>query len=85
MVIIILHNKKIEAGYLDHVIEVFDRLGYQITYNGSDGDWDVLWSHEYPFMKNFLPHLKPYQRVSLFNSILIKLLVILSLKLILVN
>ncbi|CAG2118952.1 unnamed protein product, partial [Medioppia subpectinata] len=56
----------IETGYLDHVIEVFDKLGYQIIYNGSDAEWDVLWSHEYPFVRNFLPQLRPYQRVNKF-------------------
>jgi len=56
---------KAETGYLSHVIDVFERLGFQKTFNGSAGNWDVLWSHEYPFMNNFLPPLKPHQRVSL--------------------
>ncbi|XP_054169103.1 probable tubulin polyglutamylase ttll-15 [Oppia nitens] len=60
-----ISGQRLESGYLDHVIDVFDKIGYQITYNGSD-EWDVLWSHDYPFMRNFLPTLKSHQRVNHF-------------------
>ena len=47
---------------------VFERIGYKITLEEVP-DWDVLWSHGYPFteftvFKNKLLNLKPHQRVS---------------------
>jgi len=52
---------------LGHVITVFNRLGYTMV--GPGEDWDVMWSHEYPF--NALPqemwsNLKPQQKVNHF-------------------
>lgn len=52
---------------LIHVISVFRRLGYR--QGGQLEDWDVLWSHEYPFLS--LPAamwagLEPRQKVNHF-------------------
>lgn len=60
-------GKKMESGYLKHVVNVFIRLGYEVTYNG-DENWDVLWAHNYPFneLKSTMQSLKPYQRVNHF-------------------
>ena len=61
-----IEGKRQETGYLKHVIEVFDKLGYKRV-NGSEGeDWDVLWSHEYPFATVIKHQLLPHQRVNHF-------------------
>ncbi|XP_069180661.1 probable tubulin polyglutamylase ttll-15 [Procambarus clarkii] len=54
------------SGYLTHVTNVFKRLGYDLADDGDD--WDVLWSHNYPFkeLKQMMTHLKPDQRVNHF-------------------
>lgn len=55
-----------EVGYLDHVIDIFDRIGYRRV-NGSAGEeWDVLWSHDYPFGHHLQEALKIHQRVNHF-------------------
>ena len=54
---------QLETGYLKHVIETFEKLGYTRV-NGSEEDWDVLWSHEYPFGSVLLHELEPHQKVS---------------------
>lgn len=51
-----------ETGYLKHVIDAFERLGY-IRVNGSEDAWDVLWSHEYPFGGVITHELESHQRV----------------------
>ncbi|XP_063611162.1 probable tubulin polyglutamylase ttll-15 isoform X1 [Penaeus indicus] len=58
-------NKK-GSGYLMHVTNVFHRLGYELSEDGDD--WDVLWSHNYPFreLKEKMTKLKPHQRVNHF-------------------
>lgn len=58
-------NKK-DSGYLMHVTNVFHRLGYELSDDGDD--WDVLWSHNYPFreLKEMMTKLKPHQRVNHF-------------------
>ena len=59
-------GKKLETGYLKHVMAVFDRLGF------SRGDpashWDVLWSHDYPFYQfyDIMLNLRKDQRVNHF-------------------
>ncbi|ESP02910.1 hypothetical protein LOTGIDRAFT_110692, partial [Lottia gigantea] len=56
----------LESGYLQHVFNVFERLGYV---NGSPfSDWEVLWSHDYPFvsLSKHVSDLKPYQKVNHF-------------------
>ncbi|KAG8230990.1 hypothetical protein J437_LFUL003948, partial [Ladona fulva] len=59
-----LHGRSI--GHLKHVVAVFERLGYVLKDN--DSNWDVIWSHEYPFQElkaDFL-NLKPHQKVNHF-------------------
>lgn len=58
-------NKK-NTGYLKHVTNVFSRLGYNLANDGDD--WDVLWSHNYPFreLKTMMVNLKPHQKVNHF-------------------
>ena len=55
------------SGYLKHVFNVFERCGYAVGNDNSN--WDVLWSHEYPFvsLKTKIGKLKPHQKV-MFNS-----------------
>lgn len=62
-----IEGKRMETGYLRHVIEIFDKLGYKRV-NGSDGteDWDVLWAHDYPFATLLKHQLQPHQRVNHF-------------------
>ncbi|KAI8514932.1 Tubulin-tyrosine ligase [Branchiostoma belcheri] len=59
-------GQEVESGYLDHVFAVFKRTGYKR--GGSESDWDVIWSHEYPFTDPVLiPHLramKPHQKIN---------------------
>ena len=60
------YSFQLESGYLQHVFNVFERLGYQRVGGGFEGvDWDVLWAHDYPFvtLREHLAHLKPHQRV----------------------
>lgn len=54
------------SGYLIHVTNVLQRLGYDFAEGGED--WDVLWSHNYPFreLKQPMLQLKPHQRVNHF-------------------
>lgn len=52
---------------LHHVITTFDRAGYDVK--GGPGNWDVMWSHEYPFKyfpTSFGEQLKPHQRINHF-------------------
>ena len=53
-------------GYLGHVIDIFQRIGFRVWVNQSEPpDWHVLWAHEYPFSQRFnLSPLKSYQKVS---------------------
>lgn len=52
------------------MIDVFERLGYRtITAREPPGHWDVLWAHEYPFIKSSFPlslPLKSRQKVNHF-------------------
>ena len=59
----IINLLQLESGYLKHVFAVFDRIGYALG-NG-DSNWDVLWSHEYPFenLAKKMATLKPHQKV----------------------
>jgi tubulin monoglycylase TTLL15 len=61
-----IYGKKLEAGYLKHVFNVFERIGYEIGDHSTD--WDVLWSHDYPFnvLSQHLHNLKPHQKVNHF-------------------
>lgn len=55
-------------GYLGHVIKVFHQIGYRVNAGPTPPPrWDVLWSHEYPFVKSFpLGEIKPHQKVNHF-------------------
>lgn len=37
------------GGYLKHVLRVFERFGYRIVTEPGNGEWNVLWTHDYPF------------------------------------
>uniref|UniRef100_T1L481 Tubulin--tyrosine ligase-like protein 9 n=1 Tax=Tetranychus urticae TaxID=32264 RepID=T1L481_TETUR len=58
-------GRNMESGYLRHVIESLDRIGYQRV-DGFNQEWDVLWSHDYPFGKEFFTSLRPHQKVNHF-------------------
>ncbi|XP_028398565.1 tubulin polyglutamylase TTLL5-like [Dendronephthya gigantea] len=62
-----IHADHINSGYLNHLIDVLDRLGFAYTTNG-DSDWDLLWSHNYPFttLATQLRQMNPYQKVNHF-------------------
>ncbi|CAH1792274.1 unnamed protein product [Owenia fusiformis] len=64
--IVWINAKNIHSGYLDHVLAVFSRIGYMRGTESSD--WDVLWSHDYPFSKlrDVIQNIKPHQRVNHF-------------------
>lgn len=57
----------LETGYLKHVTAVLQSIGYSLD-GGTYSDWDLLWSHEYPFSdantKQLLINLKPHQKVN---------------------
>uniref|UniRef100_A0A0L8ICW7 Tubulin polyglutamylase ttll-15 n=2 Tax=Octopus bimaculoides TaxID=37653 RepID=A0A0L8ICW7_OCTBM len=61
-----VHAKKLESGYLQHVFNVFESLGFAT--NGGENNWDVLWSHEYPFdvLDHVIRRMKPGQKVNHF-------------------
>ncbi|KAF0296186.1 Tubulin polyglutamylase TTLL7 [Amphibalanus amphitrite] len=58
-------GNKVDSGYLKHVLNVFERLGYE---RGSEEDFDVLWSHPYPFRiyNDTLIARKSHQKVNHF-------------------
>jgi len=51
------------------VFAVFDRIGY--AEGDGESDWDVLWSHEYPFeiFSKKISNLKPHQKVNFILAI----------------
>ncbi|XP_071963144.1 probable tubulin polyglutamylase ttll-15 [Antedon mediterranea] len=59
-----IHAQNIQTGYLDHVMAVFDRIGY--IKGGHNSDWDVLWSHDYPFteLREKISKIRPHQKVN---------------------
>lgn len=64
--IVWVEGKHAHSGYLKHVFAVFDRIGY--AEGDGESDWDVLWSHEYPFeiFSKKISNLKPHQKVNHF-------------------
>lgn len=64
-----LHGDRVDSGYLEHVINVLGRLGIKRVQNSTD--FDLLWSHPYPFgesapfSRQFFQNLRPYQKVSI--------------------
>lgn len=61
-----IHGKNLNKGYLSHVIDVLERVGY--TRGDGANHWDVLWSHEYPFtqLKSVIDKLEPHQKINHF-------------------
>lgn len=58
-----LSAKNADSGYMNHVKETFQRIGFE-RWDGVTGDWDVMWSYEYPFGSTVTTtSLKSYQRV----------------------
>jgi len=63
------YGKNIETGYLRHVFQVLDRIGYEnLGENTSSTNWDLLWAHDYPFtvLYSKLKNLQSHQRVNHF-------------------
>ncbi len=62
-----LHGRRIESGYLKHVIEVLNGVGWTQT-DFESGDWDLLWAHDYPFrtLKDVLSSSSKGKRVNHF-------------------
>nr|XP_039264133.1 probable tubulin polyglutamylase ttll-15 [Styela clava] len=55
-----------DSGYMNHVKETFKAVGFD-RWNEKSGDWDVMWSYEYPFGKAITSTtLKPHQKVNHF-------------------
>ena len=54
-----------ENGYLGHVFDLLERAGY--VRDSLSSDWNLLWSHEYPFrvLRDRLTKLGKHQKVSL--------------------
>uniref|UniRef100_A0ABM0H100 Tubulin polyglutamylase TTLL7-like n=1 Tax=Saccoglossus kowalevskii TaxID=10224 RepID=A0ABM0H100_SACKO len=59
-----LYAKRPESGYLNHVIAVFERLGF--LRGGPESEWDVIWAHDYPFVElsKHLMNMLPHQRIN---------------------
>lgn len=59
-----VHTRNSDQNYLKHVFIVLNKLGYHRGTN--DSNWDLLWSHEYPFrvLPTNFHSLKPHQRVN---------------------
>lgn len=53
-----------DSGHLRHVFEMLDEYGYRRV-NTVEEDWDVMWSHDYPFQKlsTIMRNLQPHQKV----------------------
>lgn len=64
--IVWVYGKKLETGYLQHVFNVFERIGYET--GDAESDWTVLWSHLHPFnvLSRYTSNLKPHQKVNHF-------------------
>lgn len=67
---VLFSHPQLETGYLKHVIETFEKLGYARVNGSEDQDWDVLWSHDYPFGGIITHELEPHQRVNKLLSVL---------------
>ena len=44
-----VYAKNTGTGYLQHVFYVFNRIGFRV--GTEESSWDVLWAHDYPFVK----------------------------------
>ncbi|XP_048586419.1 probable tubulin polyglutamylase ttll-15 isoform X2 [Nematostella vectensis] len=67
--VVLVYAQKLYTGYLDHVLAVFNRIGY-LRVESAGQRWDVLWSHDYPFavdeLDERLKQLEPHQKVNHF-------------------
>ncbi|GAB6022539.1 hypothetical protein CHUAL_006644 [Chamberlinius hualienensis] len=63
-----IYGQHLEKGYLNHVIDIFQRIGYNIITNPQQTSWDVLWTHDYPFFElgTIMKSLKSHQKVNHF-------------------
>lgn len=59
-------NVESKSGILKHVHLVLDRIGFD--YGTNQSDWDLLWSHDYPFrtLYQHIKSMKPNQLVNHF-------------------
>nr|AGH30335.1 Eri-1-2 [Nilaparvata lugens] len=59
---------QVDSGFLKHVFNVFHNFGYKRQELNASEDWDVLWSHDYPFRKlnTAMQNLKHHQKVNHF-------------------
>ena len=64
-----LDGQNVDKGYLSHVIEAFEYAGIERSMD--EGEWDILWSHLYPFgkTKKFGSQLKTLDSTKLVNKI----------------
>eukprot|EP00112_Aurelia_sp_Birch-Aquarium-sp1_P013706 Seg2921.3 transcript_id=Seg2921.3/GoldUCD/mRNA.D3Y31 product="Tubulin polyglutamylase TTLL5" protein_id=Seg2921.3/GoldUCD/D3Y31 len=57
-----------EIYHLNHVMTIFDKVGYKTIHSMSPPiNWDVMWSFDYPFKKEFvsmLKNLESHQKVN---------------------
>uniref|UniRef100_A0A0A9X8G8 Tubulin polyglutamylase TTLL6 n=1 Tax=Lygus hesperus TaxID=30085 RepID=A0A0A9X8G8_LYGHE len=60
-------GRDVDSGHLRHVFDMFKWYGYQRV-KKIDEEWDVMWSHDYPFQKlaPLMKNLKPHQKVNHF-------------------
>uniref|UniRef100_A0A915JDU3 Uncharacterized protein n=1 Tax=Romanomermis culicivorax TaxID=13658 RepID=A0A915JDU3_ROMCU len=47
---VLITGRDSDVSYLEHVFDIFGRLGYKNASN--DHDWDVFWSHNFPFSED---------------------------------
>ncbi|XP_039283068.1 probable tubulin polyglutamylase ttll-15 [Nilaparvata lugens] len=61
-------GRDVDSGFLKHVFNVFHNFGYKRQELNASEDWDVLWSHDYPFRKlnTAMRNLKHHQKVNHF-------------------
>ncbi|XP_078068301.1 putative tubulin polyglutamylase ttll-15 isoform X2 [Mustelus asterias] len=64
-----LYAPHADSGYLEHVVKVFEKIGYMR--GDRDSKWDVLWSYNYPFVKlqSILENLASHQKVNHFPGL----------------
>ncbi|XP_066262671.1 probable tubulin polyglutamylase ttll-15 [Euwallacea similis] len=60
------YGKNSQGGHLKEVYTVLERMGYTLKEGSNDGDWDLLWAHDYPFrvLQSELRQLKPHQKIN---------------------
>lgn len=63
-----IYGEDLESGYLEHVYDIFGRLGFSnMSYSNQ---FDVLWSHTFPFFdKNLVPYIEKMKANQFINHI----------------